>query len=75
MPAEGDMRRVQWGGLVAGILMLPVLLGVLYLINSAAKEISLLFLVTDLLFVGFLVGDVFVIVRAAKQFGLTGTRQ
>jgi hypothetical protein len=31
--------------------------------------------VTDLLFVGFLVGDVFVIVRAAKQFGLTGTRQ
>jgi len=68
-------RGVQKKGLISGIMMLPVLLGVLYLINSTVESVSLLFVVTDLFFVGFLVGDIFVIVRAAKELGLIGTRQ
>lgn len=75
MELDGNRRRMQWKGLMAGILLLPVLLGVLYLINSTVEAISLLFVVTDLFFVGFLVGDVFLIVRAAKELGLIGTRQ
>jgi uncharacterized integral membrane protein len=75
MPTEGQMRRVQWEGLIAGILLLPVFLGVLYLINSTVEQISLLFIMTDLFFVGFLVGDVFVIVHAARELGLIGTRE
>jgi hypothetical protein len=73
---HGETRRgVQQKGLVSGILMLPVLLGVLYLINSTVEKVSLLFVVTDLFFVGFLLGDIFVIVRAAKELGLIGARQ
>jgi hypothetical protein len=73
---HGETRRgVQKKGLVSAILMLPVLLGVLYLINSTVQKVDVLFVVTDLFFVGFLVGDIFVVVRAAKQLGLIGTRQ
>jgi hypothetical protein len=72
---DGRRRLLQWEGLMAGILLLPVLLGVLYLINSTVEEVSLLFVVTDLFFVGFLVGDVFLIVRAAKLLELFGARQ
>ena len=75
MATEGDMRRMQWKGLVAGILMLPVLLGVLYLINSTVEKITLLFVVTEVFFVGFLLGDIFLIVRAAKRLGLVGRPQ
>jgi len=72
---DGDRRRMQWKGLIAGILLLPVLIGVLCLINSTVEEVTLLFVATDLAFAALLVGDVFVIVRAAKQLGLIGTRQ
>ena len=77
MESEDDWRwrRFQWRGLIAGILLLPVFFGVLYLINSTVERISLLFVVTNLFFVGFLVGDVFVIVRAARELGLIGTGQ
>jgi hypothetical protein len=75
MPTEGQIRRTQWTGLIAGILMLPVLLGVLYLINPTVERITLLFVVTDLFFVGFLVGDVNVIVGTARKLGLIGTRR
>jgi|HubBroStandDraft_6_1064221.scaffolds.fasta_scaffold878947_2 uncharacterized integral membrane protein len=75
MPTEGDMRRVQWGGLIGGIGLLPVLLGVLYMINTSLAEWSVLFVVTDLLLAAFLVGDVVVVVRAAKRLGLMGGLQ
>ena len=75
MPSERRIRTAQWEGFIAGILMLPILLAVLYLINTSLAEWSVLFVTTELLFVGFLVGDVLVVVRAARRLGLIGRPQ
>jgi uncharacterized integral membrane protein len=71
---EGRRRTLQWEGSISGILLIPLLLGVLYLINSTVVKVDLLFVAADLLLAGLLVADVFAVVGAARKLGLFGMR-
>lgn len=55
-------RPNLWRGLVSGVIMLPILIGVLVLINSMQSSMSSFW--PNVFFGGFLVGDLFLIRRA-----------